>query len=250
MFQKYLEDIGLSDKEVSVYLALLAVLNASVLDLAKKTKIKRPTVYVVLDSLLKKGLVSETTIGKKTYYYAEPPERLETFIEKQKLALEESHKTLKDIIPQIKSISRDTGERPVVKYFEGKEGIISAIEDFLSDTDVKDGTTHLLYPKDLLEEVFTEADRKKYREMRIGKNIKSKVLYTSEKSERPSDDTGERIKIDGSKYPITCDISIYKDRVRINILGKKLSGIFIRSQDLADTLRSLFNLAFDKLKEK
>ena len=78
---------------------------------------------------------------------------------------------------------------------------------------------------------------------------KSKVLYTSEKSDRPSDDTGDRIKIDGSKYPVNCDISIYKDRVRINILGKKLSGIFIRSQDLADTLRSLFNLAFDKLKE-
>lgn len=239
----------MNDKEAVVYLALLSVEHASVLDLAKKTNIKRPTVYVVLESLLKKGLVSEATVGKKTHYQAEPPERLETFVENKRVALEESQKTLKDIIPQIKSISRDTGERPVVKYFEGRDGIISAIEEFIRDSDVEDGVTHLLYPKDLLEETFTEAERNKYREMRIGKNIKSKVLYTSEKSDRPSDDTGDRIKIDGSKYPVTCDISIYKDRVRINILGKKLSGIFIRSQDLADTLRSLFNIAFDKLKE-
>lgn len=250
MLEKYLQDIGLTDKEASIYLSLLAVENASVLDLAKKTKIKRPTVYVVLESLAKKGLVSETTVGKKTHYQAEPPERLETFVEKRKIALEESQRILKDVIPQIKSIARESGERPVVKYFEGRDGIISAIEDFFRDPDIENGVTHLLYPKDLLEETFTDAERKKYREMRVGKNIKSKVLYTSEKSDRPSDDTGERIKIDGSKYPVTCDISIYKDRVRINILGNKLSGIFIRSQDLADTLRSLFNLAFDKLKDK
>lgn len=249
MLEKYLQDIGLNDKEAVVYLAMLSVEHASVLDLANKTKIKRPTVYVVLESLSKKGLVSETTIGKKTHYQAEPPERLETFVERRKIALEESQKTLKDIIPQIKSIARDTGERPVVKYFEGRDGIISAIEDFFRDPVDGEGETYLLYPKDLLEDIFTDAERKKYREMRIGKNIKSKVLYTSEKGERLSDETGERIKIDGGKYPITCDISIYKDRVRINILGKKLSGIFIRSQDLADTLKSVFNLAYDKLKE-
>src|SRR3990167_2765077 len=129
MLEKYLQDIGLSDKESTVYLSLIQVDNASVLDLSKKTKLKRPTVYVILESLSKKGLVSETTIGKKTHYQAEPPERLETFVEKRKIALEESQRTLKDVIPQIKSIARETGERPVVKYFEGKEGIISASEE-------------------------------------------------------------------------------------------------------------------------
>src|SRR5262245_34371544 len=109
MFEKYLQDIGLTDKESGVYLALLQVDDASVLDLAKKTGIKRPTVYVTLESLAKKGLVSETTIGKKTHYYAEPPERLESFIEKRKLALDESKQTLKNILPQIKSIQRESG---------------------------------------------------------------------------------------------------------------------------------------------
>src|SRR3989344_6596845 len=124
MLEKYLQDIGLSDKEATAYLTLLAVENASVLDLAKKTGIKRPTVYVILKSLSKKGLVSETTIGKKTHYQAEPAERLETFVERRKLALEEAGSLLKDLIPQIKSMSREAGEKPIVKYFEGKEGIV------------------------------------------------------------------------------------------------------------------------------
>lgn len=248
MLEKYLQDIGLNDKEATVYLSLLSVEHASVLDLAKKTKIKRPTVYVVLESLSKKGLVSETTIGKKTHYQAEPPERLETFVEKRKIALEESQRTLKDVIPQIKSVQRESGEKPIVKYFEGKEGIISSAEETFRNENGGDEPVYLVYSKDLLNELFPESERQKFRQIRLDKKVKSKVIYTYEKGEIPSDEMGERIKIDGSKYPISCDIGIYKDKVRISVLGKGVSSIFIRSKDVADTLRSIFNIAFDKLK--
>lgn len=249
MLEKYLQNIGLSDKESAVYLALVQVDNASVLDLSKKTKLKRPTVYVVLESLAKKGLVSETTVGKKTHYQAEPPERLETFVERQKLVLEENSKRLKDIIPEIKSIQRESGERPVVKYFEGREGIISSSEELMQDKNDTSKEMYMIYSKDLVEDLFSEQERLKLRKIRLDKNIKSKVLYTSLKSDRPSDNTGDRIKIDGNKYPISCDISVYSDKIRISILGKKLSSIFIRSKDFADTLKSFMDLVFDKSKE-
>ena len=249
MLEKYLQSIGLSDKEAVVYLTLLQVENSSVLDLAKKTKLKRPTVYVILESLAKKGLVSETTVGKKTHYQAEPPERLETFIERQKLVLDENSKRLKDIIPEIKSIQRESGEHPVVKYFEGKEGIISSAQETFRNEDGGDEPVYLVYSKDLLNELFPESERQKFRQTRLDKKVKSKVLYTFEKGDYPSDEMGDRIKIDGSKYPISCDVAIYKDKVRISVLGKGVSSIFIRSKDVADTLRSIFNIAFDKLKE-
>jgi sugar-specific transcriptional regulator TrmB len=249
MLEKYLQSIGLTDKESSVYLALVQVDNASVLDLSKKTKLKRPTVYVVLDSLSKKGLVSETTIGKKTHYQAEPPERLETFVERQKLVLDESSKRLKDIIPEIKSIQRESGERPVVKYFEGRDGILSMLEEVFGQDDGQKGEyIHVIYPQDKLKEIFTDQEREKYRNLRLKRNIKSKAIYTSS-SERPSDNTSDRIQINQNKYPLLCDITIYKDRLSISILGKKLSGIFVQSQDLADTLRSLFGVIFDSKKQ-
>ena len=249
MLEKYLQDLGLTDKEATIYLALLQVDGATALDLSKKTKINRSTVYVVIESLSKKGLVSETTLGKKTQFQAEPPERLETYIERRRAQFEEQSSCIKDVIPEIKSIQRDTGERPVVKYYEGREGIISLLEEFLPNSEEKEGTTYLLYPRDAIEEIFTPAEREKYKNIRLNKKIHSRSLYTYEKGEFTSDDMSERIKIDAKRYPISCDISIYKDRIRINILGKKLSGIFIKSQDLADTLQSLFNLAFDGLKK-
>jgi sugar-specific transcriptional regulator TrmB len=249
MLEKYLQDIGLSEKEAIVYISLLSVENSSVLDLSKKTKLNRSTTYVILESLAKKGLVTETTVGKKTHYQAEPPERLETYVEQRKIMLDEQSKKLKDVIPQIKSVQREGGEKPIVKLFEGKDGILSLNAD-LYENDDQGGIAHLIYSSDLLDSVFSKEERAKYKKVRLEKGVKTRVFYTSTKNDIPSDDTGERIKIDPEKYPITCDISIYKDRVRIGILGKKLSGIFIKSQDLANTLRSLFSLAHDSINKK
>lgn len=248
MLEKYLQEIGLTDKESLVYLALLQVDNSSVVDIAKKTGVKRTTVYVVIDALAKKGLVSETTVNGKTQYQAESPERLKTFIERQKIVLEERERRLDDVISQIKTVQKDVGEKPVVKYFEGKEGVVSINENVYEDTPDGD-EVYLLYSKDLLNEVFTEKEMEKYRQRRLAKKVKSKVLYNYSKGERPSDAMGQRIHVDEKKYPFTCDISIYKNKVRISILGKKISGIFVESQDLANTLRSLFNLAFDNIKK-
>jgi len=249
MFEKYLQEIGLSDKEALVYVTLVQSEHLSVIDIAKKTKINRTTVYLVLESMQKKGLISETRVGKKVHYEAAPPERLETYIERQKIVLDERAKMLKDIIPQIKSIQRESGERPVVKYFEGKEGIISSTEELFSASH-ENSIVYLLYPKELVEEIFSEKERAKYRQLRISKKIRSKSVYASTGGTVKEDGTGDRVAIDMSKYPISCDISIYDDRVRIHTLGKKLTGIFIENKDVADTLRSIIDLIHDCAKKK
>ena len=40
MFEKYLKDIGLSDKEASIYVALLSFDKALIADVSKKAKVK------------------------------------------------------------------------------------------------------------------------------------------------------------------------------------------------------------------
>jgi predicted transcriptional regulator len=247
MLEKYLQDLGLNEKEAVVYLALLSVDNSSVLSLATKTAIKRPTVYIVLESLAKKGLVSETTVGKKTHYQAEPPERLETFVEQRKLILDEQAKRLKDVIPQIKSVQRESGERPIVKFFEGRQGIASANEEFFLEQK-PGGVSYMVYPRDTLEAVFSETERGRYKKLRLDKHIRSKSIYTYSKGELPADQTGDRLRVDESRYPIKCDITIDGSCVRIAILGKHLSSIIIRSPDVAETLQSLINIIHDQKK--
>ena len=249
MLEQSLIDLGFEEREAAVYIALLQVDTASVIQIAAKTGINRSTVYTILDSLAEKGLVSEIRIGKKVHYQAEKPERLETYVEQQQLLLEEQSKRLKDIIPMLKTVSRETGERPVVKYIEGREGIVNSTEEFFAGEEQAD-YAYFFYPTDLMNEALTEAERKHFHAIRMKKNIKGKILYTVSGEPLASDSMGDRFRIDAERYPITCDIAIYRDRIRMNTMGKSLSGIFIRSQDIADTLRSIFNLAYDGLERK
>jgi sugar-specific transcriptional regulator TrmB len=241
MLEKYLEEIGLSEKESQIYLALLQVDSESIQDLAKRTEINRTTVYPVLETLEKKGLVSEVQKGKKVEYVAAPPERLETFVERQKVVLEERAERLKDIIPQIKSIQRESGEKPIVKYFEGREGAITAFEEFYSffKSDIEEEDGYFIYSRDLLDQAFTEAERDKFLKARLGKKVKPHTVYTNSSGDYLFKTEGVRTRLDHTKYKLDCDISVIRDRIVITTLGGSVSTFLIISKDVAETIKNL-----------
>ena len=241
MFEEFLQEIGLSEKEARVYVALLQVDSANIHDLAIKTGINRTTVYPVLESLEKKGLVSETQDGKKTTYHAASPERLETYIERQRVMLEEQTARLKDVIPQMKAIQRESGERPIVKYFEGRDGAISAYAEFMDSIELTTGeeTGYFLFNRNLLEKTFTQEELGRFRDIREGKNVQPITVYNHAGGDFTFRTPGTRIRIDETRYPILCDISIIQDKVVITTLGDKVSAFLIKSTDIAETLKNL-----------
>lgn len=243
MLEKYLQEIGLNEKESAIYLALLQVDSASVADIAEKTEIKRPTVYVILETLAKKGLVSEVEIGNKTHFAAESPERLETYLERQKVVLEEHAKRLRDIVPQLKSVQREGGERPVIKFFDGKEAAYQDTSVFFSEGMKKEDTGYFVFNRDLIEEVFTPREIEDVAKKRPTLKIKAVSVYNYSKQELSNDDLSDRTRVDSKEFPIKCDMSVYEDRIEIVTLGKRVSSIFIQSRDVADTLKTLIKLA-------
>jgi len=246
MINKFLKNIGLNDKEISIYLELLRVESSSVLDLSKKTNILRTSIYPIIESLKEKGLVTEIQAGKKIRFQAEPPERIGVYIESQKIHLEEQSQLASEFIPQLKSLSRQTGEKPIVKVYEGRDGVFKANEEsFGYDSNVSGDISYSVYPYDLLENFFSAQEIAKSSAIRTNRQIKSEAIYTYSKGERPTGKDSVRIRIDEKKYPIKCDINIFRDMVRIHTLGKSLSSLVIKSQDIADTLKSLLKAVFD-----
>ncbi|MEX2564110.1 MAG: helix-turn-helix domain-containing protein [Candidatus Paceibacterota bacterium] len=250
MLEKNLQNLGMSEKEAKVYLALLQVDSASATELSRTTDIKRPTVYVIIESLAEKGLVSETTVGKRTQFQAESPERLETYVERRKQELNEQSKELKsDVIPQLRSMQRGTGERPVVKYYEGHEGVLSILDEF-SRSESEDKMLHILFPFDMLQEKFTKQERDRYRQIRLDRGVSARAVYTSkEKNVLPKQEKSEAVWLDASKYPIQCDVGVFGDKVRVSILGDTVSGVYIQSPEFAETIRSLINFVYDTKKK-
>ena len=117
-----LQQFGLNNKEIKLYLASLSLGTASITQLSKKAGLKRPTTYLIIDELLKKNLLISVPKGKKTYYKAENPEEL---IEK----LEEKKKNMEKILPELKSIYTKSSKQPKVRFYEGKDQITKMYEE-------------------------------------------------------------------------------------------------------------------------
>jgi sugar-specific transcriptional regulator TrmB len=123
---KSLEKLGLPDKESRVYLAGLELGKFSVLALANKTGIKRPTCYLILDELVKKGLVTTFPKAKKVIYVAEHPN---TLLKKS----EDSLRVAKEIMPELQGLMDLTSEKPELKTYSGQKGIQQIYELMLDE---------------------------------------------------------------------------------------------------------------------
>ena len=58
MLHKQLQDAGLNETEAKIYLATLELGETNVGRIADKSGIKRTTIYLSLENLIKKGLIS------------------------------------------------------------------------------------------------------------------------------------------------------------------------------------------------
>lgn len=243
-----LEKIGLSEKEARVYLAALELGHTPVQAISKKARVNRATTYVILDTLIKKGLCSTYQEGKKTRYIAESPQTLGTLFAIKKKEIEEKQKHLEQVLPQLKSIYNVQEGKPVVRFFEGKEGLVTMINELL--TEGRTRLVRMVYSVDDINKVFTGEERRQARQRRIGKSMKTKVLYTLQEGELQSTPDGERIKIPQEEFPITCDVALFDGKVRIASLGKRLSGVIVQDPEIYRTLVSIFELAWEAAKAR
>lgn len=249
MWEKELQKIGLSEKEAKVYLASLRLGKSPVQAISKEAGINRGTTYNVIESLTKKGLISSYQEGKKQYFFAESPDQLELLFKQQLEEIEHNRGRLKELLPELKQLDNKEKDKPVVRYFEGKNGIRAMVEDMF---DVKSGTEIVMaYPYDEIKQKFTSKELLEWRNKRLKNNVHTRAIYTRnmEAIERPNIQSN-RAEVPSDKYPLKSDVAIYENRIRIaSLCGEKMIGIIIEDKDAADTLRSVFQLAWKAAKQ-
>jgi len=244
MHKKYLEYAGLSEKEADIYLMLLKTDTLSAIDISRKTALKKSIVYIVLESLVKKNLAREVTVGKRVNYEAESPDILRAFVQDKRNKFEEEAKRIETVIGELKTIEKDLGERPEVRFYEGREAVKNAIDEYVSLKDFSSGQDYGIYSYDLMKQIFSTQDIASIDQKRIKNNVVFKAIYTGAEKVIEGDKNQELIKIDQGRFPILSDISIFNDEVRIHTLGKKPYGIYIKNKEFATTLKSLIEYIF------
>ncbi|MEK7171413.1 MAG: helix-turn-helix domain-containing protein, partial [Patescibacteria group bacterium] len=135
MLKTLLQKIGLSEKDSEVYLACLELGTQPASVIARKAGLKRPTTYLILEELLKKGLVSEYTGSNVKFFTAVSPDYLLNYIEKQRRELTSHQRELEQFLPQFLSLSNPYSLSPKVRFYEGMAGIEKVMNDTLSSTE-------------------------------------------------------------------------------------------------------------------
>lgn len=114
--EEVLRDLGLADKEIRVYIALLGMGVSRVQEIAKEAKLLRTTVYEVLESLIDKGLVSYSIRSGVRHFETAEPAKLQHIVD-------ERRRKVLEIMPELESIAAGVKEKPRVETYEGREGL-------------------------------------------------------------------------------------------------------------------------------
>ena len=239
---KDLEQFGLSEKEAKIYLAVLELGATTATKIAYETGVNRTTTYFAIESMIKIGLISTFEKEKTTLFSAESPMMLKHILMRREEQFKTSIQLFENFLPELLKIYEYAEEKPKVRYYEGKEGLMSIFENFLNS---KTKTAEEFYSSDDLCAIFSVKENEERLARRIKKKIFLRALYTQKyvKMSRPMT---ERRIIPQDLVSFESDILLYDDVVVIISLHEKPNGIVIHNKKITRTIRSLFNLAWNQ----
>lgn len=249
----HIEELGLSNKEARVYVSCLVLGPSPVQRIADQAGIKRVTAYVILESLVGLGLVSQSVKGKKTFFIAEEPANLERLLEKRESELRDQRLNFQQILPELGRLKAIPKELPEVKFYDGADGVRGLFGSFFSSYkgDAKD--IYAISNIDQLNSFFPDRGVGKANPERVKHKVLSHLIYTSERGAiyHDTDSQDNRVSrfIPLEKYPLTGDISVIGDYViMISLTGAKPMGITVRNRDIARAVKTVFDMAWDVAK--
>lgn len=241
-----LQNIGLNEKEAFVYTALLELGQATAYKIAQKSGLKRPTVYVILDELRLKGLVLKIPHTKKTIFSAKEPK--EFFDE-----VENKFQKAKSILPQLLAMVAK-GTKPLVLYFEGLNGMRELMNYNIEKMAGKEMVGFYAQAEDASKELLDIFDKYNERINTLGIKVRGITPQhpTTQKISKNYTQLGYKMTIKFVPYDIySANISIDMGDNFVRILAfKELEGVLIENKNIADTMRQIFEMAWQSRPEK
>lgn len=238
---KSLENIGLSNKESKIYMALLKFGSATVSDIAHEAEIKRPTAYIILDELRKKGLVLMIPHAKRTIYQAKAPDEVYEQVMSNLNDFEKVLPTLRSINPSPKAVK--------TLYFEGIEGIKESLNYQLNE--MRNKTLFGFWAKDnnlpkKISILFSD-----WNNDLIKNNIKMGGITPDHQSTREylkqHPQFSQFLKLIPEKdYSSEISIDVTDNFVRI-IDGHELKAVIVEDKRVAEAMKQIFTLAIKNM---
>jgi HTH-type transcriptional regulator, sugar sensing transcriptional regulator len=235
-----LQEIGLSNTEAKVYLALLQLNSGLAGSITKKSGINRTNVYDALERLIEKGLVSYVISANRKVFKAAKPEKLTNI-------LKEKQEKLKEIMPELANIYETNKPNEDATIFRGKKGLQSVYDDIIQEK-----KTLYAYGAEGRFSKLMPAYFKYWSLERERLGIKIKIVYP----ERIQNDKNKEsfklverryIKTD---YEFPSAVLIYGEKVVMVVFTETPFAFMIKSKDAVKSHMNLFKLMWNRKKIK
>lgn len=233
-----LRELGLTEAEIKVYLALLEVNSAMASEIAEKIGLYRTNIYDLLESLIEKGLVSYVIKANRKHFMATNPNRILAYVKEKETKLKEQEKKIQKLIPDLLKLKKPSKEETKVEVYRGREGF----KTFMND---------LLKAKILYGIGYTgrgpEIDKYFYNNWnlrRIKAKIKRKYVVTSEVAKKKTTRTAYTdVKIVPKGFKFPSSTIIYLNKVLIFFPEQEtVTGIVIESEGINKAYKAFYDL--------
>jgi sugar-specific transcriptional regulator TrmB len=233
-YKNKLVSLGLTDRQAVVYVRSLESGTFSVSDISRKTGMKRPTCYLILDELSQKGLISKVANSNKLKYRAESPEILNKQAETQV-------SVAKRLSSDLLNIFNSKNEGPSIRYFTGQKALQSIFDDVLK---VKNKEYLFIGSgQDVINSVGKEYIDK-WLEIRVKNGITAKSVRMK-KTEVNEDiyqtNIQRELRIAPDTIHIVESIFIYDNKVAIISTSQENFGFIVENKEFSNTMRGLFS---------
>ena len=231
-----LEDLGLTQAEIKVYIALLELGSSTAGQILQKSKLQNSVVHRALNSLIEKGLISFILEGKRKIYQATDPENFYNFIEDKK-------KRFEHLLPELKEKQKISKKEEQATIFRGKRGL-NELYNYLLSSGGKEyntfgGGTRVTY------DIMSETWWKNLHAKRIAKKIKCRQVFDEtirkfgeELNKKPL----TKIKFLSKRFEQLQETVIIGNYIGIAIFTEHPYGLLIKDQIVADGYRKQFEL--------
>jgi len=236
-----LKQFGLQEHEVKVYLATLELGESTVLPISKKAGVKRTYCYDILADLQKKNLISYFEKNGRRRYVAEDPSKIG-------LMLQEKLKDFREILPELKSIQNSSANKPKIRFYEGREGIMNIYESFLGAKEMM----ALASPNHIYEHLsdfFSDFSVKI-----LAKKVKVRELVTADGAtasylasfKKPL----QEARVLPSTVKLSTDIVIFDNKLAMISYSGELHGVVIESSSIVETQKAMFEIIWQMARDR
>lgn len=229
---------GLNKAEATVYLDVLSNLDSSAFAIYKRVGLPKTSVYHLLESLKKRGLVESWKKNNILYFSAGSPKRL-------LVEVKEKEDLLHSLIPDLTNLSNQNSQTNSVKMYEGADNLKKVMWEALEYCAKHKINSMLTAATDSIS-----ADMPRFMDdwlkEREGMNIFVKMLIPKGKMFEGFDSNALReTRFLPDNFDLPSIINIYGDRVDLfSFKDNKINSVVIDSAPYTDLLRNFFLLTW------